>query len=108
MGLMSDPLLFFLRSAVTVAFLSGTGRGSESRSRCLRLCVFESGAQYLQLDGHPVPPPMASAGSLQGTCRDPGSGLGILSLVSTMEEDSLIDVGWQLRRGKDEAASSPM
>lgn len=58
-------------------------------------------------DGHPVlhPPPMASAGSLQGTQRSPGSGLGILRLVSTMEEDSLIDVHWHLSRGKEEAAS---
>ena len=43
MGLMSDPLLFFLRSAVTLAFLSGTGRGAEGRSRCLRLRFREWG-----------------------------------------------------------------
>ena len=66
------------------------------------------GPHTCSCDRHPVAPPMASAGSLQGTWRNPGSGLGILRLVSTMEDDSLIDMCWQLSRGKEEAASSLM
>lgn len=63
------------------------------------------GPSTCSCDGHPVLPPMASAGSLQGTQRSPGSSLGILRLVNTVEEDSLIDMHWQLSRGKEEAAS---
>ena len=48
---------------------------------------------------------IAYAGSLQATWRNPGSDLGPLRFVSTVEEDPLIDMGWQLRRGKEGGTS---
>lgn len=114
-GIISGLLLFLFRSVGhTLQLLSESGWG-----QCMLKCrflgpdakVWDSGVQSrpgICIFNRCLAPPHSSyVGSLQATLEKPDSDLGIRRFVSAMEEDQLVDMGWQLRRGWEEPASSP-